>query len=523
MMVKKYAPIDFVKKIKEDLPFFCGNCLKIKTKDSGLQNMVLNEMQIKFHLFIQEKRRQGYYKFVVLKARQLGISTYTQARFFNKTAYNMAKNTLILSHSLESSQNIFDMVRRFYNNIPSHMPKPSLQNNNRKALIFDEIDGSYNIGTANSKESGRGSTINYFHGSEAAFWREADELMKSVFQTVPADQSSEIILESTANGIGNYFYNLCMMGLDKKSEFQTFFLPWHSNPQYSKPIAEPKFELTDEEAESKAMFNLTNEQINWRRSKINFDFLGNVNNFKQEYPATIQEAFVTSEAGLIPVEKIRLARLNYKIGKYKSEEKNSLMPKIIGIDPAEKIDRTVVAIRRGRSLIKVLEYYKTDAVFLINLVRDLLNNEEPDYIFIDYAYGYSVYDYYKYTPVIKRLRTAHFNEHVNQYYKSVYTNKRSEIHGKMRDWFMQEGGASIPDNDRLEVEIASLPDFKRNANGQRFMILKDEIKKILGGKSPDITDAIALTFTEDVKPRSLENESRKEIRTVNNTLKEFRV
>jgi hypothetical protein len=459
-------------------------------------------MQVKFHEFLESKKRQGYHKFVVIKARQLGISTYTQARLFNKTAYSIGKNTLILSHDLDSSNSIFNMVKRFYANIPYHVPKPVIQNNNRKALIFDEIDSSYIIGTANAKESGRGSTINYFHGSEVAFWREADELMKSVFQTIPDNQNSEIILESTANGIGNYFYNICITGMDPKSEFQTLFLPWYINPEYVKPINDPDFKLDDEEKELKQLFNLTDNQLNWRRHKIRYDFLDNVNNFRQEYPATVEEAFITNEVGLIPVDKIRQARLNHKLLKFKYDHNNCRLPKIAGLDPAREKDRTVVAIRQGRCIQKITEYYKTDTNFIINIVKDLIENEKIDFLFMDYAYGYAVWDHYKYTNYARYMRMVHFNGKVDEYFKSVYTNKRSEMHGKFRDWVIQEGGCSIPDSDRVEVEIASLPDFKKNANGQNIMPPKDEIKKILGGKSPDITDSIILTFAEDVKPRS---------------------
>jgi hypothetical protein len=488
------------KALFKDLPFFARNCLSIVTKSNGVQQLRFNKMQMLFHNFIEKHRKNGIYKFTVVKARQLGISTYTEARFFHKTVYGMGKNSYILANDLQTSGSIFDMVKTFYQNLPlSYDYKPHLQLSNQKILKFQENNSYFKIGTANSSEIGRGIKINYFHGSEVAFWREADELLKSIFQTVPKTYESEIILESTANGIGNYFHEICLSGLSPKSEFKTFFLPWHLNEEYQKPIENiNEFILTDEEKELKIIHSLTDEQINWRRSVIQNEFLGRTDSFKQEYPITIQEAFVNSSIGLIPPKYIQNARYNRRILKYKYDL-NSSIPIIAGLDPARNRDRTAVAIRRGRCLIKMQAYRNTDTDCLVNITRDLIDKEKVDIVFIDFAYGYSIWDTLKKTGYAKNIIMVVFKESPEEYFKSIYTNKRTEIHGKMRDWFMQDGGVEMPDNDQLEIEIASIPDFKRNSNGQYFMVSKDEIKKVLGGKSPDLTDAIALTFSYDVK------------------------
>ena len=479
-----------LRKLKNDFSFFARKCLKIKTKNSEFKSFNLNETQYKVHNFIEKNKYEGKNRFVILKARQFGISTYTEARLFWKTMFNFATNSFIMADSTSSANNIFEMTKRFYDLLPEGMIKPELKKSNEKAIVFDELDSSFRIGTAGNKQVGRSMTINYLHCSEVGFWDNASEIIAGLFQTVPTNKESEIILESTANGVGNFFHDICLAGLEEKSDFKTLFLPWFTNSEYSTKINDPLFTLNDEEKELKALYKLKDEQLFWRRNKLLSDFKGREYLFKQEYPACFNEAFLTTQNALIPSEYIERAR-----------KKNILVPDsqpiIFGIDPARNGDRTVIAIRQGRRLKKVVIYDEdmTQTRIAGELIY-LLNYWKPRKCFIDVGLGYGIIDILHEKGLRNIVEGVAFNQQPNN--RTLYTNKRTEIYGLFRDWIMDENGVQIPDNELIANEIMAIPDFKVNSNGQYQMISKDEIKKMLNGKSTDITDAIALTFAEDV-------------------------
>jgi hypothetical protein len=114
--------------------------------------------------------------------------------------------------------------------------------------------------------------------------------MLGLLQAVPAE--GRIIIESTANGVGNFGYNLWKKAKNGDTVFKPHFLPWYLMKEYSRPISQG-FVLEDEEKELANKYNLTNEQLNWRRRKIK-ELNGNIDSFNQEYPITDEEAFIVS-------------------------------------------------------------------------------------------------------------------------------------------------------------------------------------------------------------------------------------
>jgi hypothetical protein len=169
------------------------------------------------------------------------------------------------------------------------------------------------IATADKVKVGRGLTLHNFHGSEVAFWKNAKDLMLSVLQAIPNLPNTSVFLESAANGFGGdgeYFYRTVQDALAGKSEFELMFLPWHLMPEYSTDFTSDKekikfSETLDEYEKSlKGSAKLTLEQLNWRRWAIQNLTGGDIEKFKQEYPATIEEAFVASSKSVIPKQYI---------------------------------------------------------------------------------------------------------------------------------------------------------------------------------------------------------------------------
>lgn len=173
-------------------------------------------------------------RIVVLKGRQQGCSTYTEGRFYWLVSNRKGLRAYILTHEADATANLFDMVQRYHNNQPPFTQR-DLKNKSSKLLEFCH-DSVYRVGTAGNKGAGRSSTAQLFHGSEVAFWPNADEHLAGVLQAVPNENNTEVILESTANGVGGVFYD-CVMDADAgRGDFEQVFIPWFWQDEYRSEV-----------------------------------------------------------------------------------------------------------------------------------------------------------------------------------------------------------------------------------------------------------------------------------------------
>ena len=208
-------------------PTFAENFLKIRSKSGEVKSFELNRSQLYIHERLEAQRKQtGKVRAIILKGRQLGCSTLIQGRFFHKVITQRGKKAFILTHEAEATKNLFAMTKRYYDSLPSGLaPKPDASS--AKELIFSSLDSGYAVGTAGNKSVGRSQTIQLFHGSECAFWPHAAEHSKGILQAISSEDGTEIIMESTANGIGNYFNQIWKSALTGDSEFQAIFVQWY--------------------------------------------------------------------------------------------------------------------------------------------------------------------------------------------------------------------------------------------------------------------------------------------------------
>lgn len=301
---------------------FIEHCLSIKTKNQQTVLLHLNTAQTLIYERIKRLRELGKpIRMIILKARQEGVSTLCEALIFERTARFENTNSLIVAHEPESTEAIFAMSKLFYDLLPL-WAKPKRRYDNKKQMVFENPDEKARvkdpglrsrmvIATAEKAKVGRGLTLHNFHGSEVAFWKNAKDLMLSVLQAIPNLPNTAVFLESTANGFGGdgeYFYKTVQDALAGKNEFELIFLPWHLMPEYSLPFAGDKEKFSESldeyERNLKKSAHLTLEQLNWRRWAIHNLCGGDIEKFKQEYPATIEEAFVASSKGVIPKQYI---------------------------------------------------------------------------------------------------------------------------------------------------------------------------------------------------------------------------
>jgi hypothetical protein len=227
------------------LDAFARECLQIKTKDSKIQRLELNKVQLVCHDMLEKQlEEKGWIRALILKGRQPGISTYVGARYYRKTSLFSGVNTYILSHEQGSSDKLFEMVDRFQRNNPL---APHVGAANAKELIFDKRDSSYTVATAGSKGAGRGGTVRLFHGSEVAYWMNAPAHFSASVQQIPLLPGTEIILESTSAGAGGEFYERCLDAEAGRGDYQLIFLPWmlSDGAEYQREPP-PGFELSQE-------------------------------------------------------------------------------------------------------------------------------------------------------------------------------------------------------------------------------------------------------------------------------------
>ena len=194
-------------RLRTDLPYFAEHCLKLRTKSGAVEPFILNPAQLRLHALLEEQRaKTGRVRAVILKARQMGISSYISARLFHKTIHTPGVRTLIAAHERRASTNLYQIVRRYYDNLPAEM-KPEVGTSNAEELIFDKLDSGYLITTASGEGTGRSATVQLMHLSELAYFEKLEDQFSGLLQTVPDVLGSEILIESTAFGL-NPFYKL---------------------------------------------------------------------------------------------------------------------------------------------------------------------------------------------------------------------------------------------------------------------------------------------------------------------------
>src|SRR5262249_46207955 len=280
---------DHATRIKGDLEYF-SQYLRIRPKVGSLAPFVLNPAQLELHRIIEEqKAKTGRVRAIVLKARQLGVSTYVAARFYHKTVNAPGLRTIILGHKVDASRNLFQIVKRFHDHLPDDM-RPSIGVSNAEELVFDKIDSGYLVTVATTEGAGRSATAQMLHGSETAFWPDLPTQLASVMQTVPDMDGTEVIIETTANGFNDLF-KLWRKAEAGESELMPIFLPWSVAPEYRARVPDD-FGPTGYKYGLWQLHKLDPEQESWGRNNI--PQLVSEKYSQQESPAPPSGAFISA-------------------------------------------------------------------------------------------------------------------------------------------------------------------------------------------------------------------------------------
>ncbi|QAZ46774.1 hypothetical protein C1M53_31465 [Mesorhizobium sp. Pch-S] len=482
-------------RLKADFAHYANRCLRIRAKDGSIQPFTLNTAQTYLHSRLEAQREEtGKVRALVLKGRQQGISTYVGGRYYHKVSHNKGLRCFILTHEQDATNNLFGMVDRYHQHVPA-LVRPSTGASNAKELYFNVLESGYAVGTAGAKATGRSQTVQLFHGSEVAFWPNAPTHFAGVVQAIPDLPGTEVILESTANGVGGEFHERWQQAEKGRGDYIAIFIPWFWQAEYRRDVPSG-FELDEEEREYQGAYGLDLEQMVWRRNKI--AELKDPLLFKQEYPATAAEAFQsTGHDSYIPASLVLKARKN---------EVAPSGPLVVGYDPAWKgSDRHSMAFRRGRKVIKVESRAKLDTMAGAGWAKQVLDNDKPARMFIDVGgVGAGVYDRLVEMGYGDKVTAINFGSAPLEPQpldeagrpKGGYLNRRAEMWGNSKDWLEEPGGVDIPDEDALQAD-ACAPGYKYDSLTRVVLESKEDIRK-RGLRSPDEWDAVALTFAEPV-------------------------
>lgn len=489
-----------LERLRNDLPYFAAKCLKITRKDGSEAPFVFNSAQHHLHREIESQKAQsGKVRAVILKGRQQGCSTYIAARYFHQALFNRNRSIYILAHQAESTKWLYSIVRRYYEGLPPFFQFPLVKDTER-AMEID--NGSvYSVGTAGSAQIGRGFTIQNLHASEVAFYENTDELSTGLMQAVADVPGTEVIIESTANGPGNFFHSRCMGALTDATDYRLIFIPWYWQTEYTAPALletalSPKEEKIYEAHKDKG---LTLAHLAWRRKKIAEED-GKEWKVDQEYPNTIQEAFVRADSRFFDIPKLYAARA-------REAKVDEWAPLIIGVDPGRTGDDTAICRRRGRTLLP-LEMIPADDGYqremrLAGRLAKIIESEKPDQMFIDMGGGAGTLDRLHELGYKKIVRGVNFGEGALD---EQFLNKRCEMGHLAKDWFDDEG-VSIPDDEEFISDLAALPEARETSSGRKVLEPKDKIREDLK-RSPNKGDAFFLTFAYPVKKARTTNDPR---------------
>ena len=306
---------------------YIENYLKIRDKKGKIIDFKLNAPQLKLYNTIKgEAKKKKPIRIIILKARQMGFSTLTEAIIFKSSVTNANVKSGIVCHEESATTNLFNMSKLYLSNLPDEAT-PKTKASNAKEIIFDSKDSlglnsTIKCMTAGNSRIGRSDTFTNLHLSEFAFWP-GDKMttFTSLMQAVPQSANSLVIIESTANGYDE-FKNLWDNAVAGKNDFVPVFCAWWELDEYQKEY--DGFKLTDYEKSIKKRFNLKNEQLAWRRWCIANNLNGDENLFKQEYPASPEEAFIATGDCIFDKEKIldrieQIKDIKFKKGAFEIE------------------------------------------------------------------------------------------------------------------------------------------------------------------------------------------------------------
>lgn len=317
-----------------------NNLYWIVTKDGKKALFHMNRAQRHFfdHYLNIEK---PYHRNIILKSRQLGFTTFIDIWLLDEILFNTNKDGIIIAHKLEDATEIFDKKIDFaLRNMATEIKETYFRlNRNSARKIQVVLDYGPEAGSTSSIAvgvSGRSGTFHYVHISEFAkmcvlFPKRAEEVETGTFPAVPFD--GYIFIESTAEGMAGRFYEMFQQNWTTREKItpmlsQVNFMPHFYNWQFDDMEMKKIYDIipVDQMQECpeidwksyKEEHNLNDKEITYYYMKW-LQFGGKnspdaVKKLLQEYPTTVEEAFLSTGQAYFPTAKIASCMANAKPG-----------------------------------------------------------------------------------------------------------------------------------------------------------------------------------------------------------------
>lgn len=407
-------------------------CAKILDKRKLLVPAIAKPWQLELDEALEKQRAAGLpMRVLILKARKLGMSTWIALKFLQRVTQLADQAAVVVAQDVNTAGEILQMARRAYANLPTEDQlgmgfaiKPGLigvgeTKNGRQHMIFGEqsrvrrMEGAmgssiFEIDTAGSPTSGRGTTPNLLHLSEVAFWEseQATRKMLAMLEALPYEQETICAIESTANGL-NHFYRRWISAREGSTDpvrgevYTPIFVPWWRDPDCSMrfPTAEERErfiesigrtadlgELAEDEPMLVQLYGATPEQLLWRRMKIQEQPDKSVQTFNQENPHSDEVAFIGSGRTVFPSILITKA---IKAAEAAPEPVSGVLR------PAQEVERrsrsgTVIVpgaavwvpaerAKPGEHLLRVWEHPRKAAIAPATVLEDGVEREATDF------------------------------------------------------------------------------------------------------------------------------------------------
>lgn len=270
--------------------------LKIQDRDSHVMvPLAVNAPQQQVRDSIIAAEREGRpARTIVLKARRMGISTVVQGTFVHRACTRAGFKGRTIADDHDKASSLHGMSETMYEELPNQL-KPAKESTRTGRLLSLANKSSLKTETAKDANAGRASSSGALHASEFGFWDYPEKTLIAMLQTVPDVVGSIVVVESTANGVGNAFHREWLRATEGSSPYTPIFFPWMADAGYFRPSTlEQLEELDDEEHDLLENLGVSPGQLAWRRHKLNQDLMGDIDLFHQEYPATPEEAFLST-------------------------------------------------------------------------------------------------------------------------------------------------------------------------------------------------------------------------------------
>lgn len=357
--------------IRADVWWLIERYIKIDTKEGDIVAFELNDAQIALYKELCLQRRRGErMRINILKARQLGMSTFIAALYIILTLLVPGQRAVVVADIAENAKKIFEKYQFMYQSLPEWIKEviPLKADNAHELVVaYGARKSSIRVVTVGD-HAGRGTTCQYLHLSEVAFWKDIKSVIKSLNQTVSTKNAYSIIIyETTANGVNEY-KNMYDNAVGGNSSFKAVFYPWFLDKDYRMDYNGFKLMPHEEKLVKELHLDLT--QIAWYRFKLN-EMEGDLNSLKQEYPSTPLEAFITTGSSLFPMDLVL---------KRKSEILNKKFPRYEFVWDKKKVSE------QGDVITLVNPHLMENQIGLITIFEEVKNGH-PYIVNVDPAMG----------------------------------------------------------------------------------------------------------------------------------------